>query len=91
MASMTLRGEMRKWCRFRINTGNTEDFVASYAGRSSSREWGSSLWALGTAAAQSCLLGHYVISNNVATLEKTSFSNEKDFQCMWRGLNRKVS
>ena len=44
-ANVRLRERMRKWYRFRINTGNTGALAASYTGKSSLRARGSILWA----------------------------------------------
>lgn len=44
-ANVKLRKRMRKWYRFRINTGNTGALAASYTGKSSLRASRSILWA----------------------------------------------
>ena len=44
-ANVKLRERMRKWYRFRINTGNIGALTASYTGKSSLRARGSILWA----------------------------------------------
>ena len=89
-ANVKLRERMRKCCRFRINTGNTGLLVASYTGRSSSRDCGSILWAPRAIIEERCPMGHEVKSKNVATLEQ-SFVNENNFKCVQRGRNKKVN
>lgn len=84
---MKLREGMRKWCRFRVNIGNTGGWEAHYTGRSSSRNWGSILSAPGLKkVAQS----YYAKSKNVITLEKPTFIHE-NCKCESRGRDRRVN
>lgn len=87
MASMKLREGMRKWCRFKINIGNTGVFVAHYTGRSSSRNWGSIFLA---PRLKNVAQSYYATPKNVTTLEKPTFIHE-NCKCESRGRDRRVN
>ena len=81
---------MRKWYRFRINTGNTGALAASYTGKSSLRASGSILWAPKLPLKKGA---QWATKSNlrmcVVTLQINSV-NKNNFKCVQRRKNKKV-